>query len=71
MMAQQAQAERAEFLRVIAKQKEQEDEERQLEVQRHGAFRSHAQTIRDQIGMNSEVKKQQRLDHLQEGAMVR
>lgn len=46
MMAQQAQAERAEFLRVIAKQKEQEDEERQLEVQRHGAFRSHAQTIR-------------------------
>lgn len=46
MMAQQAKAERDEFLRVIQKQKEQEDEERQLEQQRHGAFRAHAQTIR-------------------------
>lgn len=46
-MAQQAKAERDEFLRVIQKQKEQEDEERQLEHQRHGAFRAHAQTIRD------------------------
>ena len=46
MMAQQAKQERDEFLRVIQKQKEQEDEERQLEQQRHGAFRAHAQTIR-------------------------
>lgn len=45
-LAQQARAERDEFIRVIQKQKEQEDEERQLEQQRHGAFRSHAQTIR-------------------------
>ena len=45
-MAQQAKAERDEFLRIIQKQKEQEDEERQLDQQRHGAFRNHAQTIR-------------------------
>ena len=46
LMAQQAKAERDEFLRIIQKQKEQEDEERQLDQQRHGAFRAHAQTIR-------------------------
>lgn len=46
MMAKQAKAERDEFIRVIQKQKEQEDEERQLEHQRHAAFRGHAQTIR-------------------------
>ena len=46
MLAQQAKAERDEFLRVIQKQKEQEDEERHLEQQRHGAFRAHAGTIR-------------------------
>ena len=46
MLAQQAKAERDEFLRVIQKQKEQEDEERNLEHQRHNAFRNHAGTIR-------------------------
>jgi len=70
-MAQQAKAERDEFLKVIQKQKEQEDEERQLDQQRHGAFRAHAQTIRDQIGMNSETTKQHRLDYLEEGRKVR
>ena len=38
MLAQQAKAERDEFLRIIQKQKEQEDEERSLEQQRHGAY---------------------------------
>lgn len=71
MLAQQAKAERDEFLRIIQKQKEQEDEERSLEQQRHGAFRNHAQTIRDQIGMNGEVRKQERLDYLEEGRKVR
>jgi hypothetical protein len=46
MLAQQAKAERDEFLRVIQKQKEQESEERSIEQQKHSAFRSHAQTIR-------------------------
>ena len=42
MMATQAKQERDEFLRVIAKQKDQEEDERHIEVQRHGAFRAHA-----------------------------
>lgn len=46
MLAQQAKAERDEFLRVIQKQKEQEDMERQVETQKTHAYRNHAQTIR-------------------------
>ena len=46
MLAQQAKAERDEFLRVIQKQKEQEAEERELESKRHTALRAHANTIR-------------------------
>ena len=42
MMATQAKQERDEFLRVISKEKEQEEDERHIEVQRHGAFRAHA-----------------------------
>ena len=46
MLAQQAKAERDEFLGIIQKQKEAEDEDRQIEQQRTQAFRSHAGTIR-------------------------
>jgi len=46
MLAQQAKAERDEFLRIIQKQKEMEDEERQIEQQKQTAFRNHASTIR-------------------------
>ena len=46
MLAQQAKAERDEFLRIIQKQKEMEDEERQIETQKQAAYRGHAQTIR-------------------------
>ncbi len=42
MLAQQAKAERDEFLRVIEKQKEQENEERQMAEERKNAFRNHA-----------------------------
>lgn len=34
-------------------------------------LKNHSHTIRDQIGMNAEVKKQQRLDYLEEGRKVR
>lgn len=71
MLAQQAKAERDEFLRIIQKQKEMETEEREIETQKQGAFRGHAQTIRDQIGINAELKKQERLDYLEEGRKVR
>lgn len=46
MLAQQAKAERDEFLRVIQKQKEQEEMERQLDSQKNQAFRQHAEAIR-------------------------
>lgn len=46
MLAQQAKAERDEFLRVIQKQKEQEEMERQLYSQKNQAFRQHAEAIR-------------------------
>ena len=46
MLAQQAKAERDEFLRVIEKQKEQEENERRIEEQRVKAFHDHKSTIR-------------------------
>jgi len=49
MLAQQAKAERDEFLRIIEKQKELEENERKLEAERQQAFKQHANTIRTQI----------------------
>jgi hypothetical protein len=46
MLAQQAKAERDEFLRVIVKQKEEEENERNLEVQRGNVLKKHSTTIR-------------------------
>jgi len=46
MLAQQAKAERDEFLRIIQKQKEMEEEERQIDAERQRAFRNHASTVR-------------------------
>ena len=46
MLAQQAKAERDEFLRVIEKQKEQEENERRIDEERHNAFKNHSTTIR-------------------------
>ena len=46
MLAQQAKAERDEFLRIIEKQKELEENERKLEAERQQAFKQHANTIR-------------------------
>ena len=46
MLAQQAKAERDEFLRIIDKQKEQEENERKLAEERQNAFKKHASTIR-------------------------
>jgi len=46
MLAQQAKAERDEFLRVIIKQKEDEENENKLSVQRHDVLKKHSTTIR-------------------------
>lgn len=71
MYAEQAKAERDAFLKVIAKQKEEEENEKRLEYERQGAFKNHSIAIRTQIGKNDDVKKQERLDYLEEGRKVR
>ena len=46
MMAQQAKAERDDFLRVIDRQKADELKERQLEDEKHRSLKDHSQVIR-------------------------
>lgn len=71
MLAQQAKAERDEFLKVIDRQRLEEDSERRMDLEKHASLRVHSQAIKDQILMNSETKKQQKLDYLEEGRKVR
>ena len=46
MMAEQAKAERDDFLRIIERQKEDEQKERMLDDEKKSALRSHANVIR-------------------------
>ena len=46
MYAEQAKAERDAFLKVIEKQKEEEENEKQVEAEKNSAFRNHATSIR-------------------------
>ena len=46
MYAEQARAERDAFLKVISRQKEEEENEKKVEAERQQAFRSHATNIR-------------------------
>lgn len=71
MYAEQAKCERDAFLKVISRQKEEEENEKRVETQKQKAFKSHATAIRDQIGKNDDCKKQDRLDYLEEGRKVR
>lgn len=71
LMAEQAKAERDDFLRIIERQKEDEQKERALDDEKKSALKSHANVIRKQIEKNTEVKKQERLDYLEEGKRVR
>ena len=70
-LAEQARAERDEFLRVIAKQKEEEENEKRLAQEKVEALRTHQKTIRAQIEKNEDTRKQQRLDYLEEGRKTR
>ncbi len=45
-MATQAKAERDDFLRIIERQKEEEQKERQLEQEKKGTLKNHATVIR-------------------------
>jgi len=47
MYAEQAKAERDAFLKVIEKQKEEEENEKRVETEKNSAFRNHATAIRN------------------------
>jgi hypothetical protein len=46
MMAAQAKAERDDFLRIIERQKEEEEKERNLEHEKKGTLKNHSTVIR-------------------------
>lgn len=71
MMTEQARQEREEFMRIISTQKEESEKNRQIEEEKKNILTSHSLQLRTQIIQNEEVKKQERLDYLEEGRRVR
>ena len=55
----------------IQKQKQIEMQERKIEEEKRQALIDHSQKIRGQIHNNDQIKKQDRLDYLEEGRKVR
>lgn len=70
-LAEQAKQERDEFMRVIQKQREIEEQERRIAESKKTTLKGHSNQLRTQIVQNDEVKKQERLDFLEEGRKVR
>lgn len=71
LMIEQAQQERDEYMRVIRSQKEEAEKERQIDDEKKSILKNHSHQLRTQIIQNEEVKKQDRLDYLEEGRRVR
>ena len=70
-MAEQARIEREDYMLQIQKQKQTEQQERRIEEEKKSALVDHSVKIRSQISTNENVKKQDRLDYLEEGRKVR
>lgn len=70
-MAEQARIEREDYMLQIQKQKQTEQQERRIEEEKKSALVDHSVKIRSQISNNENVKKQDRLDYLEEGRKVR
>lgn len=70
-MAEQARIEREDYMLQIQKQKQIEMQERRIEEEKKSALVDHSVKIRTQISTNENVKKQDRLDYLEEGRKVR
>ncbi len=70
-LAEQAKQERDEFLRIIHKQKEVEEQEKLIEEEKKDVLKKHSQQLRSQIHNNDEKSKQDRLDYLEEGRKIR
>lgn len=58
-------------MRIIAEQKANEEKDRVISDQKRRAFSHHKEDLTTQITQNSAVKKQQRLDFLEEGRKMR
>lgn len=58
-------------MRVIQKQREVEEQERRIAEQKKNTLKNHSNQLRTQIVQNDEIKKQERLDFLEEGRKVR
>ena len=71
LLAEQAKQERGEFLRIINQQKEEREQEAQIDDEKKKILYDHSQQLRSQIQQNEEIKKQERLDYLEEGRLVR
>jgi len=55
----------------IQKQKQIEAQEKKIEEEKRNALITHSKKIREQISNNENIKKQDRLDYLEEGRKVR
>lgn len=71
LLAEQAKQEREEFMRIIKSQKEKAEMERQIDLEKKNILKNHSHQLRTQIIQNEEIKKQERLDYLEEGRRVR
>lgn len=67
LLAEQAKQERDEFLRIVQQQKEEREREQQIEEEKKRILGKHSVQLRSQIQQNEEIKKQERLDYLEEG----
>ena len=70
-LRRQAEWERNEFERIILEQKASEERDRSIADQKRRAFSHHKEDLTTQINQNSAIKKQHRLDYLEEGRKMR
>lgn len=70
-LGEQARIEREDYMSQIQKQKMIEQEEKKVEESKKQALLDHSKKVRGQISTNEEIKKQDRLDYLEEGRKVR
>ena len=71
LLGLQARQERDEFMRIIQQQKEEKLKEVEIDDDKKKILHDHSKQLRSQIQQNEEVRKQDRLDYLEEGRLVR
>ena len=70
-LAEQARIDREDYMNQINKQKMIEQEEKKVEEQKKQALMDHSKKVRGQISTNEDLKKQEKMDYLEEGRKVR